>query len=439
VEVTASGQVRNDHDWSILFHTYTALFALSYGVKSLYFMFGQDPSFALWRYPRLEDLPWYSGAASTVALLFWMLTWMTYRYVHRWLQRRPAGHHRDEEPNIGPVIVGLIAIAAFFAQQWDILITKITAGTIFYRNAVATVDEYESGTLGVAGLALQIEICLAVCLAAFAIRYRKPLLLVPCAFFFLGQAAVSDGSRFSLLSSLGFIPALFYSLRWKKPSHKRYIYPAIYVASCALPLLAAPLLVLRSESRLPVYAGSGQVLQQAGLNTFDSLDHLINYLYCLPIDYTGTRAIEEFLYWVPRAIYRDKPFLYGLNALQEVVYPGTLGAEYHHHLFGMYPLGCVVMGIDMVGPIGFVLHGCAIGATLAVFDSWISGRSFVRHAMFVFNFFFLYHIIRGGILHYLIGAVGGCFLPAMFCDQSVRIARLFSSRALLEPPPLRSR
>jgi hypothetical protein len=413
----------SNEQWSILFHVYTAFFVLSYGVKALYFMLSDNPSFALWRYPRLDDVPWYAVLGSVIAFAFWLLTWATYRYVQRRLSTPDRTLEAPAEQNLGPVIVGLLAVVLFFVQNWQSVVTKFTTSTIFVRSMVATSNDYESGALGVTGLIGQFEIAIVACLTAYAVLHRRWMLVLACGLFHLGQAVVSDGSRFALLSAAGFIPISYYTLHWKRPEHRRWLYPSIYVAAFALPLVVAPLLVLRSESRLPTYAGGDETLARAGLSTFDSLDHLINYLYRLPIDFTGGRALEEFWYLIPRAVYRDKPFLYAINGLQEVVYPGSIGPEHHHHLYGMYPLGCVTMALDMIGPVGFIAHGCAIGAILALFDHWISGRSFVRHGMFAINLLFLYHAVRSGILHYLVGAIGGCFLPALVMAQADKLGR----------------
>jgi hypothetical protein len=421
--------------WSPCLHVFTAFMAISFGVKGMYFLMSDDVEFVQHRFPRNSEIQFYVGLAMLIAFLYTVFVWVCYRLAKKFFT---STSHEDpwvEFPlfDYALVLVAIVLMGWFFVERGEDIREKLTTGTVLYRNMMPNGEDYATGDYGVSSLFAQVRGGLFIVLLTYSVLRRKYLLGFIALAYFAFAIVVSDGSRFALVGSVAVAPILMYLVHLRRDAHYRPLVGSIYGLVLALPVLAAPLLALRSQNALLANADFYHSQIKGAADTFDGLDHLTNYLYVLPIDWTGTRAMQEFWKFVPRKLWYDKPSIFGELALQEVLYPRTVGGGGRYLFLGHYPLSCVVNAIDFLGPIGFLVHGFGTGAMLAWVDSLLRRRTTVALSIVAFYFLTSYHLVRTGFENYVIGAVSPCLMPlALFgaATYAAKSLRRLSSRSI---------
>lgn len=418
--------------WHLMLHMFFAFYIFCFFVKGIYFLLAPNPLFSLGGYPTPSELGIYTLFAMLLAGIFGAIILWSYWVFFRRLEQRFA-RARDPQPEgrerwIG--ILGAVALLVYFAvfgrEAWDLLRT----GAFLLRRFDFDPSIYYSGEAGVTAFFVQIELGFLLIFTVYAVRKRRTLWIALAALFCLCQVILANGSRFTLLSSLLLVPTALYLCWWRRPHHYRRCVATLYVAVVALPLLAAMLLAARSTGTILPTGESASAIAGGALVTFDPIDHLINYLYLRPFDWTGTRPLEDFLQVVPRALYRDKPMIYGMAALQEQMYPGTKGAGSGTAVYGDYPLSDVVMALDFYLPVGLLLHGILTGAFLALLDISLMRRTLLGTSFFLLNFFFMLALIRSGIVNYTLGNFASDYIPLLLAMGLLYAGRY---RLVLQP------
>jgi hypothetical protein len=419
---------------------------VSFGVKGLYFLLSDNVSFVQHQYPKMAELSTYVALAMFAAFLFTLLVWVSYRLAYKYVAVPPADMVESRQGELPIfdyvlIVVALALLAWFWVDRGDDVVEKLRTGTVLYRNMMPKGEDYQSGDYGVSALFAQLRGGLFYALLSYAVLRRNYALGAIGLAFFALTAITSDGSRFALIGTVIIGPALIYIVHLRRDSHYRLVVTALYGLVFLLPALAALLLLWRTQNALLPGVDFYRSLVTAATDTFDGLDHLINYIYVLPIDWHGTRAMEEFWKFFPRKFWHDKPSIFGELALQEVLYPHTVGGGGRYLFLGHYPLSCVVAAMDFLGPIGFLIHGIGTGAMLAWLDSLLRRRTTFALAVFGYYVTTSYHLIRIGFENYLISAVSPCLLPlalfgaAMYVDKSLS---QLSKRGLPADPRARS-
>ncbi|MBM4124767.1 MAG: hypothetical protein FJ246_07440 [Nitrospira sp.] len=410
--------------WHLALHMYVAFFTLCYFVKGLYFIFHPAPFFSLTQHPRTDQIWMYGLAALFVAAVSLFIILRTYKVAFALLSRRLAG--RSPAPALRTdrllVLCCTVAALAFLIPRAGDVVQALQTGSFLIRRSAASWEEFSSGMLGMKALFMQIQAGLLIILSVYAVQRRDWGLIMISLLYFLASAITSNGSRFQLLSSILLLPTLYYLLVKRRPSHRNLFVAGIYGAVLLLPFLAAFLLVARRST------GSLFATEQvfiAALVSFDPADHLVNYLYVLPVDWLGTRTIEEIWQVVPRALFPDKPFLYGMLALQNVLYPGSIGNHTGTFLYGHYPMSSLAVAVDFGFLPGLVLHALMTGWFLAFLDAGFETNSLLLVALFAMNIFFLYHLIRVGIVNHVIMGLQSMFIPLLIAS-ALRWAGKFS-------------
>jgi hypothetical protein len=409
---------------------------LSFGVKSLYYLLGDRLDFVLERYPRADDLPLYIAIASLLALLFTLSVWFFYDRVRSRLPARPTTASEELHPFSEHVLL-LVALALLAWFLWDKsaeIMEKARTNAILYRSMSPRGEDYESGALGVGAFLSQVRNGLFIAILSHAVLARRYVLATIAMAYFAGAVVVSDGSRFTVIGGVAILPLMLYFCWWRKDHQWRGARTTIYLTILLLPFVAAPLQLLRTEGALPQYSELTRHLASAALSTFDGLDHLVNYIYLLPIDWTGSRATEELWQFLPRALYPDKPHLYGLLALQEVMYPHVVGGGGRYLLYGHYPLSNVVMALDACGPVGLLLHAAGTGGMLAWLDWLALRRTTLSVACIVGYLTTSYHLVRVGFQNYVFSGVAAFAIPFMLFWFFLYLARVRRTTGTLLPP-----
>jgi hypothetical protein len=425
--------------WRIALHTFTAFMVLSFGIKGLYFLGTDKPQFMLRRYPRMDELSEYVLIAMILALTFSALVWLFYHSVATRLARALAPSTSSDL--LHPFAEHLLLIVAAGALAWFLferggdMIAKVRTGTILLRNSMPREEDYVTGAYGLSSFLYQIRNGFFIICMSYSLIHRKYIVTAIATAYFVGAAVVSDGSRFTLLASLLMLPLMAYLVHWRRDSHAVTASRIVYLLVLVLPFSAGPLLLLRSRGELSLQDDLTRQVADAALSTFDSLDHLVNYLYVLPIDWSGSRVVEEFWQFLPRAFYSAKPSLYGMLSLQEVLYPHTVGGGGRYLFLGHYPLSCVVMAMDAAGPIGFLLHAICTGALLAWIDSLARRRTVMAVAVITAYLTTSYHLVRVGIEIYAIQSVAGFLLPFGAVGAFLRLARVGTPVRSRAPAP----
>lgn len=407
-----------------IFHLFSAFMLLCYGLKALYFLSSDDPQFALDRYPRLSEVNTYTALAALIALAYWAGTAISYS----WFSRRPLtlpplNFVRTDVLTWSVFIVSAALGIHYLTDQGTSALNRFASGQVFGREFVpGMADDYQSGQLGVRALFDQLRTGIFYFAAIFAIRYKSTVVLLVVSGCFITSAALSSGSRFSLLGSILAVPVSFLAVKNKNFHGSRKTRWCIYFAVFLIPLVAAPLLHMRRGLTLGSYSFDNALGD--ALVTFDPLDHLVNYLYVLPFEGGVRRAVEELWQFLPRYIFPDKPFFYGMLALQEKVYPGTIGAGTGTYLYGHYPMSNVVMALDLLYGIGLVVHSVTVGFLLSFMDQALLQRKPLGLALFVQGFLTLFHLLRAGATNYMFGMVSTYFLPLILLCTIAAIGSL---------------
>jgi hypothetical protein len=403
--------------WKIAFHTYFAFYVLSYFIKGIYFATSSTPFFSLQQHPSTSEVWFYAVIGMGLAAVFAALTWYFYELFRKKLDARfealPPANLRLADRWI-PVI-GLVLLAYYlYAQRRELSAVLSIVGFLTRRDIMedpTILNAFVSGDLGVVSLIYQIIAGFMYIFTVYAVLKKNRWLIAVGAIYLLASAILSNGSRFALLSSLLFIPVLWYLLYRRKPSHHRLYVPIIYAAVLILPFLAAFLLVARNPQNLTFDDNFREYVSVAALVSFDQMDMVINYLYLTPIDWTGLQTAEELWQVVPRKVYPDKPFLYGGLALQEEMFPGSVGAGRGVMLYGHYPISNLVAALNLFLPVGLILHAFLTGWFLALLDAGLERRSLLLVSLFMMNIFFLFHLIRVGIWSHLIMGMQSTYIP----------------------------
>jgi hypothetical protein len=434
--VTSDALPGSRRHWALSLHAFTAFMILSFGIKGLYFILSDDATFVLTRYPRAADLPYYVTAAMLLAAAFIGLIWFSYSFARR---KFSSSVILDEEHDgtypfleYALVVVALVLIASSVRQQVDDVTAKLRDGTVLYRGSAVSGEDYVSGDYGVTAFFDQICHGLFTVLMTYAVIHRKYVLGAIAFAHFVFAVLLSDGSRFTLIGSAIVVPLLLYIIWIRRDSHYRFVVYSVYGSVFLLPALAGPLLLWRTENGLIVRSDFQNSLVRSAMYTFDGLDHLVNYLYLLPIDWRASRALEEFWKFFPRKFVHDKPSIFGELALQEIMYPHTVGAGSGYLVLGHYPLSNIVQAIDACGPVGFVVHGVGTGILLAWLDSLLKRRTTLAVCTAVFYLTTSYHLVRVGLQNYLIASVAPFLIPLGLFGAALKLAQAMSrsSKAL---------
>lgn len=419
-----------------------AFYSLCFFAKGLYFLLVPQPLFSLKQYPQPGELWAYTLLAMLTAALFGGLIYWSYHIAYKKLEQRFA--RTPPKRTVGPqerwiALVGIVLIAGYLLSNANMVFSSLAAGNFLIRNFAANAQEFVSGEAGVRAFFLQIQHGFLFVFAVYAVMKRNRLLILLAAAYFLVEAITANGSRFTLLSSLLAIPLALYLIRWRRPQHRRIGIASIYGAVYFLPLLAALLLGARQTGTLSLGSQPPDAIASQALVSFDPMDHLINYLYLMPVDWTGARALEDFWQVIPRALYPDKPFVYGMMSLQEQMYPGSKGAGTGTLIYGDYPLSMVVEGLDFYLVIGFLLHAILAGLFLALLDAGLESGSLLATAYFLMNIFFLYHLIRTGIVNYMLGVLASTVIPIFLAVILIRVGAFrLSLEGRMNPTPVKN-
>lgn len=403
--------------WKLALHTFFAFFTLCFFVKGLYFATTSDPYFSLIQHPSTSELWLHAVIAMGIAGIFAAIVWYAYHVgraqFSRWFASMPPATlvRRDQ------VIawIGLLGAFYYLYTNRSDLLFRLQSGQFLLRYDQVIderfVGQFMRGEFGLAEFFKQILTGLMIIFAAYAVLRRNRLLVAVSAVYLVSASMLANGSRFNLLSTLLMLPVLFYVLYHRRPSHQRRYAPAIYGAVLLLPLFASILLL--SRNTFNPTRGMGKTIFNAMLVSFDPMDHLINYVYLTPVDWTAQRPLEDFWLVVPRRLVPDKPFVYGSLELQETMYPGVIGAGRGIPMFGHYPISCVVAALELLPPIGFLIHAILTGLFLALVDAALERRSLLSVAFFMMNIFSMYHLVRVGIVTYLLQGVQANYLPLL--------------------------
>ncbi|HZT43587.1 MAG TPA: hypothetical protein VFA07_15590 [Chthonomonadaceae bacterium] len=428
--------------WRLALHMFLALFILCFFIKGVYFLVAADPLFSLRQYPQGSDLTLYTLLAMITAGVYGAIVYWSYQIVFRKLERRSR---LEAGPAFGRregwiAVAGIVLLIAYFRANFAQAVYLGATGAFLFRHFYLDPSKFYSGEVGVQAFFLQIQQGLLFIFAVYAVMKGNRLLIFLAILYCLFQVVLANGSRFTLLSALLLVPTTAYLIHWRRPHHYRWCLAGMYGTVLCLPFIAALLLGARNTGSIALSSQPAEAVLSEALVTFDSIDHLINYLYLMPVDWTGERPLEDFWQIVPRALYPGKPILYGQGVLQEQMYPGTKGAGTGTYVYGDYPLSCVVMALDLYLPVGLLLHGILMGAFLAGMDIGLARRSLLGVSFFALSFFFILGLIRSGIVSFVLGEIPSTYIPLLFTAGLLKLGgykiRIRPQASQDSPPPI---
>lgn len=397
----------------IALHLFSAFFFLCYFVKALYFLFTSNPLFSLEiQYPPEGNLIQFTLYAVLFAALSYFFIIFSYSLFNKPVKNALSSIRSPHKYTMRMAWVISIVWMVYFVYDHRVeVIERISTLSILKRQNQLRFEAFKSGDLGVEAAVLQFFNGIFSLSLVFAVKSRNIKMIFVGLIYLFCQIVLSDGSRFTLLSSIILAPMICLLVYFPNFRKSTFLRNLIYLSVFCLPVIVGLLLVARKSGSIFSAFADFKYFIESILVSFDPLDHLINYLYKFPIDWSGGRSLEEFWQLVPRKLVPEKPFLYGMLSLQESMYPNTIGAGTGTYMYGHYPMSFVVMSLDFFFIVGIFFHSLIAGLFLNFLDNCLDSSSGLMNAFFFLNILMMYHLIRVGIVNFIVGGLATATIP----------------------------
>lgn len=409
--------------------TFISIFLLSYVVKPLFFIYADKVTFALGG-PSPPPLAYWNASIKSLifATIFFFFFAIGVIFTNNKHSLRPANNSKPHRSHL--VILYIICTAGiaglFFLNRSTILGKLHNPASIFLRTVTMSNSAFTNGQVGVVAFFVQICGFFPFFASTVGVMKRKVSFLILGCVGLLISLIASDGSRFTQLTALLYIPFLIITelgLHKNKFIKICVIITIIFILPCVAGLLSA----LRYGLPLNMQNVGG-----LALSTFDVFDHFVSYSIHPNLDYIkldgAKRFIQEVYQFIPRYFWSSKPRIYGITSLQEQIYPGTVGIiQGTTYAPGNYPLGIMVTIIDPVFPLGFVLLSILSGIILGFADLGLSSRSLNGRTVGMMIFFTCLHLIRSGPYVFLFSLITTCCIPIILTKVSEHFFYFFET------------